>query len=160
DGGWGWNGTSQTHEMMTPYALCGLIEAEKAGHLIPNPEAMERGLNRLQAFLKAISPMQTADYVYCLYVFGQKRPVTKEHWEFVANGLEQNKLSDYALALALELALKNDRKDLAAGLAGRLRQRAKREGAFVYWTTAGFSRWGEDRNEITAVAFKALLAYD
>src|SRR5262249_23692281 len=35
DGGWGWNGNGQTHEMMTPYALFGLLQAEKAGYTIP-----------------------------------------------------------------------------------------------------------------------------
>ena len=48
DGGWGWHGGSQTHEMMTPYALYGLLQAEKAGYTIPNETAIQRGLQRLQ----------------------------------------------------------------------------------------------------------------
>ena len=35
DGGWGWHGNGQTHEMMTPYALYGLLQAEKAGYQVP-----------------------------------------------------------------------------------------------------------------------------
>ena len=49
DGGWGWQGNGQTHEMMTPYALFGLIAAEEAGYPCPNPNTIPTGMTRLQA---------------------------------------------------------------------------------------------------------------
>ena len=64
------------------------------------------------------------------------------------------------LALALEMAVRDERKVLAKNLAAALRKRATRSGTDVYWTTAGFSRWGNVRHEITAAALKALVAYD
>jgi uncharacterized protein YfaS (alpha-2-macroglobulin family) len=33
-------------------------------------------------------------------------------------------------------------------------------GGHRYWETAGFSRWGDDKFEVTAAAMKALVAYD
>ena len=51
DGGWGWQGNGQTHEMMTPYALFGLIQAEEAGYPCPNPNTIERGMARLKQYL-------------------------------------------------------------------------------------------------------------
>ncbi len=30
----------------------------------------------------------------------------------------------------------------------------------MYWTTAGFSRWGDNTIEVTAMVMKALVAYD
>ena len=52
DGGWGWNGNGQTHEMMTPYALFGLIAAEEAGYPCPNPTTIPRGMARLKQYLE------------------------------------------------------------------------------------------------------------
>ena len=46
DGGWGWQGNGQTHEMMTPYALFGLIAAEEAGYPCPNPNTIQSGMAR------------------------------------------------------------------------------------------------------------------
>ena len=43
DGGWAWQGNGQTHEMMTPYALFGLLTAEEAGYPCPNPNTIPSG---------------------------------------------------------------------------------------------------------------------
>jgi hypothetical protein len=160
DGGWGWNGNGQTHEMMTPYALYGLLQAEKAGYQIPSEQAVERGLNRLQGFITAMNEAQTADRIYCMYVYSHRRDIVKEWWDFVAAQLKKDKLSDYALALALEMAVDQKKKELADDLAAGLRARVKKVGSHRFWVTAGFSRWGEDRFEVTAAAMKALVAYD
>ncbi len=56
--------------MMTPYALYGLLQAEKAGYTIGSTDAIERGLVRLQGFID--NKVQTSDWVYCLYVYGHR----------------------------------------------------------------------------------------
>ena len=163
DGGWGWNGSSATHEMMTPYALYGLLEAEKAGYALGNDQAVNRGLDCLERFIKAMGPKQAADRIYCMYVYANRREIREDWWKFLDAQLARRKLSDYATALALELAVRNEKKDLARRLAGALRKAARKvDGASgdVHWTTAGFSRWGNDPYEITAAAMKALVAYD
>ena len=38
DGGWGWHGNGKTHEMMTPYALYGLLAGREGGLPVPEPE--------------------------------------------------------------------------------------------------------------------------
>ncbi len=38
DGGWAWQGNGQTHEMMTPYALFGLIAGRGSRLPVPEPE--------------------------------------------------------------------------------------------------------------------------
>ncbi len=157
DGGWGWYGTGQTHEMMTPYALFGLLEAEKAGYEIGHPKAIERGLARLQGFIDSMGTAQAADRIYSMYVVAQRKKVPAEWWRFIDG--QRGKLSDYALALALEMAVRHDKRRLADRLAERLRSRAKRDRHGRHFTTAGFSRWGDDRFEITAAALKALVAY-
>lgn len=158
DGGWGWNGTSQTHEMMTPYALYGLLAAEKAGYSVGSDQAIERGLERLETYLQHLAKDKKADFVYCLYVYGQRKDIPDKWWQVLDSQLESH--SDYALALALELAVQKHKDDLAAKLVERLRQKAKRGNGEAYWQTAGFSRWGDDPLEITAVVLKALVAHD
>jgi uncharacterized protein YfaS (alpha-2-macroglobulin family) len=167
DGGWGWNGNSQTHEMMTPYALYGLLIAEKAGYTIGSEDAIQRGLARLKTFIDNLHRGQkkqkgqngsAADRIYCIYVYAHRHNIEPAWWEFIED--EKDDLSDYALALALELAVKQKRLQTATLLADRLIQKAQVKNDMVYWTTAGFSRWGDDPHEITAMAFKALLAYD
>src|SRR5262249_20080271 len=69
-------------------------------------------------------------------------------------------MSDIGHAFALELAVKHGKKDLADKLAAELRKRAKKSGDHIYWTTAGFSRWGDNVTEVTAVVMKALVAYN
>jgi hypothetical protein len=160
DGGWGWNGNGQTHEMMTPYALFGLLEAEKAGYALDAEEAVRRGLERLRVFITAMGPGQAADRVFCTYVHGQRHEVPAEWWQFIADQLDRDNLSDYALALSLELAVQQKQKRLAEGLVARLRERAQQEGGWVWWRTASFSRWADDPFEVTAAALKALVAYD
>ena len=160
DGGWGWNGSGQTHEMMTPYALYGLLEAEKAGYKIGNDTAVNRGLDRLKGFIDNMNEKQAADRIYCMYVYAHRRDLDDKWWTFIDDMREGGKLGDYATALALEMAVRKDKARLAQDLARSLRGSVVKSGGEACWTTAGFSRWGDDRNEITAAAMKALVAYD
>lgn len=172
DGGWGWQGNSGTHEMMTPYALYGLLEAEKAGYAIPNEHAIQAGLNRLKGFLAGIqgslanpnpgasSAAQINDGLYCLWVLSHREKVPAEWWAGIARYAGTDTMSDYGHALALELAVKEGRRPLADQIAAELRKRAKRSGELVSWRTAGFSRWGDNTFEVTAAALKALVAYN
>jgi hypothetical protein len=160
DGGWGWNGNSATHEMMTPYALYGLLEAEKAGYPIPNEHAVQRGLTRLRGFIDNMGEDQTADRIYCMYVYSHREEMQEKWWTFMEEQSNKGKLSDYATAMALEMASKKGKESLAKKLASHLRMRAVLDSGTVHWKTAGFSRWGEDRNEITAAALKAFVVYD
>jgi hypothetical protein len=160
DGGWGWNGSGQTHEMMTPYALFGLLQAEKAGYVLGSDQAVERGLVRLRQFIDQMGPPQVADRVFCMYVYGHRKEMLPEWWQFLAEQLGQGRLSDCALALALELAVQCKKEDLAGKLARRLRERAETVNCMTFWKTAGFSRWADDQFEVTAAALKALVAYD
>jgi len=159
-GGWAWHAKGQAHEMMTPYALYGLLQAEKAGYEIPDEQAVQKGLARLLAFINAMGTAQTADRIYCTYVYSHREEVPEVMWQFIAERLAAGALSDYALAMSLEMAAKHGKKDLAAKLAAGLEDRAQRSGDDVYWTTAGFSRWADDRFEITAAVLKALVAYN
>jgi uncharacterized protein YfaS (alpha-2-macroglobulin family) len=160
DGGWGWHGGSQTHEMMTPYALFGLLQAEKAGYSIPNEDAIKRGLDRLKQFIDGMGEHQTADRIYCMYVYSHRRDIQADWWKFIAAQREKGKLSDYALALSLEMAVQHKQHGLADQLSGALHNRAQKANGQVTWRTAGFSRWGDDLYEVTAAAMKALVAYD
>jgi alpha-2-macroglobulin len=160
DGGWGWNGNGQTHEMMTPYALYGLLQAEKAGYQIPNESAVNRGLDRLAGFINQMGDAQAADRVYCMYVFSHRRDLAEPFWTWLENQAKAKKLSDYALGLALEMATAKNKIALSGELVKQLRARAKKSGDNVYWETAGFSRWGDDKFEVTAQALRALVAYD
>ncbi|MEO1269777.1 MAG: alpha-2-macroglobulin family protein, partial [Myxococcota bacterium] len=123
DGGWGWYGNGATHEMMTPYALYGLLKAEKAGYRIPDQKAIDRGLDRLEQFINAIHDKQATDKMYNMYVYAHRRPLSKAHWTFIQRALDNNTLSDYALALALETATTH-RPKLAKTIAQHLRDRA------------------------------------
>jgi hypothetical protein len=160
DGGWAWHGGGQTHEMMTPYALFGLLQAEKAGYSIPNEDAIKRGLDRLKQFIDGMGENQTADRIYCMYVYSHRRDIQADWWKFIAAQREKGKLSDYALALALEMAVQHKQHGLADQLSGALHNRAQKANGQVTWRTAGFSRWGDDMYEVTAAAMKALVAYD
>jgi alpha-2-macroglobulin len=160
DGGWGWNGNGRPHELMTPYALLGLIEAEKAGYTIPSETAVNSGLSRLRKFIDAMAEAQAADRIYCMAVYALKHELPDEWWQFVEAQADAKRLSDYALALSLEMAVRRVRTKLADKLALQLRERASESDGAVSWRTAGFSRWGEDPFEITAAAMKALVAYD
>jgi hypothetical protein len=160
DGGWGWHANGQTHEMMTPYALYGLLQAEKAGYTIPAGGAIERGLVRLKHFINAMNEAQTADRIYSMHVYAHRHDLEPAWWSFIAARLQADRLSDYALALALETAVQKGKKDLAGALAKALRSKVKKVGSHRFWETAGFSRWGDDRFEVTAAAMKALVAHD
>ena len=169
DGGWGWNGNSSTHEMMTPYALFGLLEARKAGFEIPSETAIPRGMDRLAGFIDAMRDRQSADRIYCMWVYNQHGAMREEWWSWLqqivdrtlgSQRVESKLLSDYAAAMALEMAVADGRKQLARRLARLLVLRAQVNGATAHWTTANFSRWGNDRFEITAAVLKAFAAYD
>jgi len=160
DGGWGWNGNSSTHEMMTPYALYGLLEAEKAGYSIGNEDAVKRGLRRVRQYIDAMGAAQASDRIYCMYVYAHREPVPEAWWSFIDGQADSGKLSDYAMALALEMAVDRGKTSLAKSLVAMLHASAQRSGGQVYWRTAGFSRWSDDRNEVTAAVLKALVASD
>ena len=160
DGGWGWNGSGRTHEMMTPYVMYGLLEAEAAGYTLPNETAVQRGLTRLRQFIDRMGETQAADRIYCMYVYSMRNKMQDKWWQFIAGQDDKNKLSDYATAMALEMAVRHKKPALARSLAARLRKRAVVSGDEVNWTTARFSKWGDDPHEITAAVFKALVAVD
>ena len=161
DGGWGWHGGSQTHEMMTPYALYGLLQAEKAGYTIPNEQAIQRGLHRLKNFIDVMNDTQAADRIYCMYVWSHREKLDDNYWTFLTNMQKGGKLSDYANALCLEMCVASDKKELAKKFADDLRRKAqKNNSGHIWFQTAGFSRWMEDKFEITAVAMKAIVAFD
>jgi hypothetical protein len=175
DGGWAWNGNGGTHEMMTPYALFGLIAAEEAGYPCPNPHTIANGLHMLQRYLSQMGeawdtmkepdkarPSIVNDALFCLWVYASKADPSEliPWWKRIENTVGLPVMSDYGHALALELAVKRDKRDLAKKLAAELRKRAKKSGDLVYWTTAGFSRWGDNTTEVTAMVMKALVAYN
>jgi uncharacterized protein YfaS (alpha-2-macroglobulin family) len=93
-------------------------------------------------------------------VYALKHDLPDEWWQFIEKQAEAKRLSDYALALSLEMAVRQRRSRLADKLATQLRERGHEAAGLVSWRTAGFSRWGEDPFEITAAALKALVAYD
>ena len=159
DGGWGWQGNGQTHEMMTPYALYGLLEARAAGYGV-DEQAIQRGLNRLKAFIDAMGQPQAADRIYCMYVWSFHADLEKAWWDFIEAEVDRGKLSDYALALSLEVAARKGRGELAARLATALRKRVREDSHGLHWTTAGFSRWGNDPFEITAAVLKAFAVHN
>jgi len=179
DGGWGWNGNSQTHEMMTPYALFGLLAAEEAGYPCPNPNTIERGLARLAQYLNQMGEQwDTAlannrdgrvanDALFCLWVLihdvarlARIGDIRAEWFARIEQSVGTDQMSDSGHAFALELAVKYKKKDLAEKLAGELRKRAQKSGDRVFWTKAGFSRWGDNTIEVTATVMKALVAHD
>ena len=89
DGGWGWIGSSETHEMMTPYALYGLLRAEDSGYEIGSADAVERGLGRLEGFIGAMDESKAADRIYCMYVYSLRRPLRDEWWAWIGDLLEK-----------------------------------------------------------------------
>lgn len=159
DGSWGWYAASQTHEMLTPYALYGLLLADQAGWEIPNDDALERGLDRVESFLAWMPTDAAADWIYNLYVYAHGRDVQPEWWARLEREVDVESISDYALAMALELAARHSRIELADTCLARLEARAQVHRGTAHWTTAGFSRWGDDRYEITAAVLKALAVH-
>src|SRR5262249_4328058 len=120
--------------------------------------AVQKGLQRLKQFIDNMNEKQAADRIYCMYVYGHRHDLDAKWWQFIEE--REDKLSDYALALSLELAEQKGKKDLATKLQQRLASRAKENQGTVFWTTAGFTRWMEDPLEITAAVLKALVAHD
>lgn len=183
DGGWAWQGSGQTHEMMTPYALFGLIAAEEAGYPCPNPNTIPSGMTRLTQYLQQMGTQWDValknpkvgvvrapvinDALFCLWVAAldadraKKANIDFNAWfTRIDQTVSKNLMSDVGHAFALELAVKHGKKELATKLAAELRKRAQKSGDRVFWKTAGFSRWGDNTTEITAAVMKALVAYD
>ncbi|HTU20570.1 MAG TPA: alpha-2-macroglobulin family protein [Gemmataceae bacterium] len=160
DGGWGWWVNDQTHTFMTAYALYGLMEAKRAGYPIGKTDAIANGLARLRTFFNDHSKSSEADRIWCLYVLSQHDALPPGWSVYLDACRKEDTLSDYTLALSLELAVQHKKQKLAASLAADLRRRAKRDGGEVQWTTGGFAHWGDDRFEVTAAALKALVAFD
>ena len=164
DGGWAWQGNGQTHEMMTPYALFGLIQAEEAGYPCPNRNTIINGVIRLDQYLKHMADAwaildnpnakpqlgankpttQINDSLYCLYVFAHPacpmlanpkddtKRVPVEWWPRIEKGVGSPLMSDYGHALALELAVREGKKELAEKLAKELRARGRRNPGIAY----------------------------
>ena len=132
--------------MFTPYALYGLLEAERAGYPIPNESAIERGLARLRSFIDAMGAAQATDRIYCMYVYSYRKEMEAKWWPFIQAQLDGGKLSDYAIAMALEMAVRQERASEADALARELRRRVKLADDRAWWTTANFSRWGNNRS--------------
>ena len=176
DGGWGWYGASTTHELMTAYALLGLLEAERLGYPCSNPQALRAGRSRLQAFLEMMKPSwqrpptdkpgrdpsahSVNDSLYCLYVLARNEAVPTDWWPRIEGHIGHATMSDYGHALALELAVRAGQKPLAKKLAAELQKRAQRTHDWIYWTRAGFTRWADNTTEVTAAVLKALVAHD
>jgi len=159
DGGWGWNGHSETHEMITPYVVWGLLEADKAGHKLPDPGALARGFARVATLIQARGPeTNLSDRTYLMYVYSQRNRLPDGWWNSLVERRE--KLSDYALALALEMAIARHDTANADRMAAALRTRGQRGNGWTHWRTGSFSRWMEDPIETSAVVLKALVAYD
>jgi uncharacterized protein YfaS (alpha-2-macroglobulin family) len=136
----------------------GLLEARRAGHALPDEAMLERGLARVRAFVAQLGAAQLSDRTYLLYVLSQRERLSDAHWSFLVEHRAQ--MSDYALALVLEMAVARGDRAHAARVAADLRARAQRTGGWARWKTAGFSRWMEDPFEVTAAVLKALVAYD
>ena len=177
DGGWAWQGNGATHEMMTPYALFGLIAAEEAGYPCPNPNTIPNGMARLAQYLnqmgatwdlalakpdKNVRYTEINDALFCLWVYTSKADKFEmgPWWTRIEKTAGRDILSDTGHALALEMAAKKGKKELAEKLATELRKRAQKSGDRVFWTKAGFSRWGDNTTEVTATAMKALVVHD
>ena len=113
--------------MMTPYALYGLLQAEKAGYAIPDENAIERGLQRLKKFIRRME-REPDRRPHLLHVrLRHRRDLEQALVEVHRSPARQDgKLSDYAMALALETAVQKDKKDLASE-AGRRPPRPAQE---------------------------------
>ena len=189
DGGWAWNGNGQTHEMMTPYALFGLLAAEEAGYPCPNPNTIPAGMARLAQYLNSTGQQwdiaikqgwkvafaaqngrqatEINDALFCLWVAALNADRAKSAgidlnpwFARIDKTVGRAEMSDTGHALALELAAKRGHRPVADKLAAELHKRAQTAGDRVFWTKAGFSHWGDNTTEVTATVMKALVAYD
>ncbi len=158
DGGWGWIGSGTTHEMITPYVTWGLLRAERAGYKLPDPKTLPRALEKIFAFAQSLGDRQQSDRIYLMYVYGQKHALPDAWWTWLV--ARADKLTDYALALALEIAVKRGDSAIADRFARTLRARAVQAEQGVHWKSAGFSRWMEDPFEVSAAVLAALVAHD
>ena len=142
DGGWAWQGNGQTHEMMTPYALFGLLAAEEAGYPCPNPNTIPRGMARLAQYLHQMGPQWDTllknpkeanaprgvvnNALFCLWVAAMYPKHAKDAgiemnpwFERLDHACGRAEMSDTGHALALELAVKYGYKLLADKSRGR-----------------------------------------
>ena len=169
--------------------MFGLLAAEEAGYPCPNPQTIERGMARLRQYLAqtgvqwdlaikqgwnvAFAPQngrrdtEVNDALYCLWVAAlapdraKKYGIDTNAWfNRIDKTAGRAEMSDTGHALALELAAKHGYPALAEKLANELRARAQKAGDRVFWTKAGFSRWGDNTTEVTATVMKALVAHD
>ena len=157
DGSWGWWGSTAPDPLMTAYALYGLLQAEQAGYKVP-PEVLTKGVEALRKLIQLPFAGKYADRVYALYVLAHRERLTEEMWSWLED--KTDTMSDGSLAFALETAAREKRQVLATKFADLLRKRAKVEGGEAHWETAWFTRWADDRYEVTAAALKALVAWD
>ncbi|MBA2544100.1 MAG: hypothetical protein H0V17_30935 [Deltaproteobacteria bacterium] len=156
-GGWAWNGHAETHEMITPYVVWGLLRAERAGYKLPDDNTLKNGLARIRTLIASRGDESISDRTYLMYVYAQKHKLPDAWWSWLVS--RADKLSDYALALALEIAVARDAA-VAKRFATALRARALRGSEGVHWQTGSFSRWMEDPIEATAAVVSALVAHD
>jgi hypothetical protein len=158
DGGWGWQGTSPTHDMITPYVVWGLLSAERHGYKLPDDRVLTRGLARVRTIAEQLTgDDRLSDRTYAMYVLAQREKLPAAWWKQLV--AKRDQLSDYALALALQLAVARGDRDQANTMASTLRARAQRAGG-VHWTTARFTRWSDEPFETTAAVLDALVAHD
>ena len=80
----------------------------------------------------------TTDWIFCMYVYGQRHKIEADWWTAIAAHLENDDLSDQALALALQMAVQHKNDQLAPQLAEKLRKRAVQQQGLVHWNSAGF----------------------
>ncbi|HEU0033373.1 MAG TPA: alpha-2-macroglobulin family protein [Kofleriaceae bacterium] len=147
DGGWAWNGHGETHEMITPYVVWGMLEAEKAGYKLSDDRTLRRGLERVRGLLEARLSDEhgLSDRTYLMYVYSQKQRVPDAWWNALL--ARRDKLTDYALGLAVQIAVLRGDHANAGKLVEALHTRVVRSDGGAYWRTGGFSRWMEDRYE-------------
>jgi len=160
DGGWGWQGSSATHEMITPYVMWGLLQAEAAGYKLPDEHTIPRGLAKLAAFLDQLAsrPDMVTDHAFVMYAYAQRVRPSDAAWAALVK--QRSAMTDHALALTLEMASSRGDRATADYAVAELRQRAQRSGGWAHWQTGGFSRWADDPFEITAAVLKALVVHD
>jgi Alpha-2-macroglobulin family/Bacterial Alpha-2-macroglobulin MG10 domain/MG2 domain/A-macroglobulin TED domain len=160
DGGWGWQGSSATHEMITPYVMWGLLQAEAAGYKLPDERTIPRGLAKLGAFHEQLArhPQMLTDRAFVMYVSSQRVRPSDAAWAALVE--QRAAMTDHALALMLEMASRRGDRTTADQAAAALRHRAQRTGGWAHWRTGGFSRWADDPFEITAAVLKALVVHD
>ena len=158
DGSWGWLGTTNASASCPPTRSTACSRRRRPGTpSMRNRSRRERSAEEVHRRLRR----QRHDRPRLLPSVHSHRVTLSAtlRWKWIEDHAKENKFSDSALALALEwrCAAKSPswRSD-----SPRRWARAKLEDGTAHWTTAGFSRWGDDRFEVTAAASRLLVAYD